>query len=164
MAWKTDARGRRSLACDARSPLPVLQVNLVHPHLLLEGRNLLVDDLVFVVEVVHLVIAARIVAPDARDDPVGDSDDQAKPHDGESLEEEEHRQERPPDRVVIADQSLGVPERLKHVHDAPVGGDFERADDIGANTGVAAVRHKDGRVVVYGPADHEVEEVAGNEP
>lgn len=170
MPRQADARGRHA-ARVASSLRPVLEIKLIHTDLLRQRTSLFINKLCVLIIIVlcvniltSFVVAARVVGALALEHAHGHADDEREPHDGQGLQEEQHREEGPFDRVVIAHQPIGVPERLEQVKGSLVGGQSEGAGKVTLGTGEAAVRDDGGRVRVDRVADHQVQDVAGDEP
>src|SRR3569833_358432 len=164
VAGQADARGRRSLALDARPPFPPLQVDLVDTHVLLQRLGLLVDVLVLLILfLLALVVAPRVIRPVTLDDADGHLDDHEEPHDHDDLQEQQHGQERPLDPLVVADEPGRVGEGLEQVAQA-AGRRLHGALRLAGPAPEAARGQDFGRLRPYRVAHHAVARVARHEP
>lgn len=123
---------------------------------------------------VAFVVGADVVCAGALEDFVDDFDDGGEPDAADDLENDEQREEVVADAGVPANGSVAVVVRGEKV--APDGEAAMRGEGGGVGGGdevggggrgvgeVAAGCHVDRGVGVDGPADHHVEDVAGEEP
>lgn len=108
------------------------------------------------------VVAARLFSISGADDSDGDPDDHGEPDERECLQCQKAGKEDPLDGAVHADWAADVLEGVKQIPPAVgirIGGSHFRS-----GTGVAAVRHLGWDVLVDGPAQLRVVDMARYEP
>lgn len=163
VARQADAGGAR-LPLDARSALPALEVQVLDTNLLLERLGLLVDVVGLLLSLA-LIVAAGVLGVSAAENLHDDTDDHKEPANGDDLKGEEGNEERPPDHAWEADSAVELVEGLEHPCHGSLGcregashiRRLARETGLGLGNGL-------GEVGVDRPADHDVEDVAGDEP
>lgn len=142
--------------------LPALQVQAFNAHLFLERLSLFVNKLVLFVRFRTLVVASAILGTVSSEDFDRNTDDKSKPKDGDELEKHQRNQERILDTLGIADMASWVVERFNKM--CPAGRGVDRPDEIGAVALPAARRHNLRGVGPDRPTDHEIGDVAEQDP
>lgn len=164
MPRKTYARRPRPLPHPA-APLPTPKINLVNAHLLRIRHVLLIVALLFLFLLLlapSLVITPHIIRALPLHNPHRNLDDHDEPQHRQDLQAQQAAEEGPLHPEVPADVALAVEERLDEVPVA--GGRVVRARQVVSRARDAAVGEYVRGVGVEGPADHEVEDVAGEDP
>lgn len=108
------------------------------------------------------VVAARLLGISGAEDPDGDSDDHGEPDKREGLQRQKAGKEDPFDGAVHANWAADVLEGIKQV--SPAVGVCVGGSHLRSGTGVAAVRHPGRDVLVDGPAQLRVVDMARDEP
>lgn len=106
-------------------------------------------------------VTAGIFGIAAADHAVRDADDHAEPQNGQALDDQEETEEHPLEGWVETDGIVQAEVWAEHVREGVwrVG-----RDELACRARVAAVGEVEGELVVDGPADDRVDDMAGEEP